>query len=93
MGRRACCSKEGVKRGAWTSKEDEVLAAYVKVHGEGRWREVPQRSGLRRCGKSCRLRWFNYLRPSIKRGNISNDEEDLIIRLHKLLGNRLVERA
>ena len=44
--------------------------------------------GLRRCGKSCRLRWLNYLRPGIKRGNFSEDEEDLIIKLHKLLGNR-----
>jgi myb proto-oncogene protein len=45
-------------------------------------------SGLKRCGKSCRLRWLNYLRPGIKRGNISEDEEELIIRLHRLLGNR-----
>ncbi|KAF3795320.1 Transcriptional activator [Nymphaea thermarum] len=45
-------------------------------------------AGLRRCGKSCRLRWLNYLRPDIKRGNISDDEEELIIRMHKLLGNR-----
>ncbi|PUZ61761.1 hypothetical protein GQ55_4G303100 [Panicum hallii var. hallii] len=88
MGRRACCAKEGMKRGAWTSKEDGILAAYVKAHGEGKWREVPQKAGLRRCGKSCRLRWLNYLRPNIKRGNISDDEEDLIVRLHKLLGNR-----
>lgn len=44
--------------------------------------------GLLRCGKSCRLRWMNYLRPGIKRGNFSQDEEDLIIRLHSLLGNR-----
>ncbi|XP_051204365.1 anthocyanin regulatory C1 protein [Lolium perenne] len=88
MGRRACCAKEGVKRGAWTSKEDDTLASYVKAHGEGRWREVPQRAGLRRCGKSCRLRWLNYLRPNIKRGNISDDEEELILRLHALLGNR-----
>ncbi|XP_047067653.1 anthocyanin regulatory C1 protein-like [Lolium rigidum] len=88
MGRRAFCAKEGVKRGAWTSKEDDILASYVKAHGEGRWREVPQRAGLRRCGKSCRLRWLNYLRPNIKRGNISNDEEELIVRLHRLLGNR-----
>ena len=50
----------------------------------------PGGAGLRRCGKSCRLRWLNYLRPNIKRGNISYDEEDLIIRLHKLLGNRSV---
>ncbi|CAM0913294.1 unnamed protein product [Alopecurus aequalis] len=88
MGRRACCAKEGVKRGAWTSKEDDTLASYVKAHGEGRWREVPQRAGLRRCGKSCRLRWLNYLRPNIKRGNISDEEEELITRLHGLLGNR-----
>nr|AWJ95177.1 Ppm1c [Triticum aestivum] len=48
MGRRACCAKEGVKRGAWTSKEDEILASYVKAHGEGRWRELPQRAGTTR---------------------------------------------
>lgn len=45
MGRRACCAKEGVKRGAWTAKEDDTLAAYVKAHGEGKWREVPQKAG------------------------------------------------
>nr|AID46501.1 Myb protein [Oryza sativa]BAD04029.1 Myb protein [Oryza sativa Indica Group]BAD04030.1 Myb protein [Oryza sativa Indica Group] len=88
MGRRACCAKEGMKRGAWTSKEDDVLASYIKSHGEGKWREVRQRAGLRRCGKSCRLRWLNYLRPNIKRGNIDDDEEELIVRLHTLLGNR-----
>lgn len=48
-------------------------------------------AGLNRCGKSCRLRWLNYLRPDIKRGNISSDEEELIIRLHKLLGNRYLQ--
>ncbi|KDP25244.1 hypothetical protein JCGZ_20400 [Jatropha curcas] len=31
---------------------------------------------------------MNYLRPDIKRGNITSDEDDLIIRLHSLLGNR-----
>ncbi|GAB2228608.1 hypothetical protein Droror1_Dr00022728 [Drosera rotundifolia] len=45
-------------------------------------------SGLLRCGKSCRLRWMNYLRPNLKRGNFGEDEEDLIIKLHALLGNR-----
>ncbi|KAK3213239.1 hypothetical protein Dsin_017945 [Dipteronia sinensis] len=45
-------------------------------------------AGLKRCGKSCRLRWLNYLRPDIKRGNLTPDEQDLIIRLHRLLGNR-----
>ncbi|KAL2338771.1 hypothetical protein Fmac_013217 [Flemingia macrophylla] len=88
MGRSPCCSKEGLNRGAWTAHEDKVLRDYIKLHGEGRWRNLPKRAGLKRCGKSCRLRWLNYLRPDIKRGNISSDEEDLIIRLHNLLGNR-----
>ncbi|KAJ9168163.1 hypothetical protein P3X46_019722 [Hevea brasiliensis] len=88
MGRSPCCSKEGLNRGAWTALEDKILTAYVKGHGEGKWRNLPKRAGLKRCGKSCRLRWLNYLRPDIKRGNISRDEEELIIRLHKLLGNR-----
>jgi hypothetical protein len=46
--------------------------------------------GLQRCGKSCRLRWTNYLRPDIKRGKFSLQEEQTIIQLHALLGNRLV---
>ncbi|XP_074273617.1 transcription factor MYB1-like [Silene latifolia] len=88
MGRSPCCVKEGLNKGAWTEMEDNILIEYIKVHGEGRWRNLPKRAGLKRCGKSCRLRWLNYLRPDIKRGNITPDEEELIVRLHKLLGNR-----
>nr|KJB07407.1 hypothetical protein B456_001G020600 [Gossypium raimondii] len=88
MGRSPCCSKEGLNKGAWTALEDKILTSYIHVHGEGKWRNLPKRAGLKRCGKSCRLRWLNYLRPDIKRGNISHDEEELIIRLHNLLGNR-----
>ncbi|KAG2712789.1 hypothetical protein I3760_04G142400 [Carya illinoinensis] len=88
MGRRPCCAKEGLNRGAWTAQEDNTLREYIRIHGEGKWRNLPKKAGLKRCGKSCRLRWLNYLRPDIKRGNISQDEEELIIRLHKLLGNR-----
>ncbi|CAN1159751.1 Transcription factor MYB123 [Linum perenne] len=88
MGRSPCCSKEGINRGAWTADEDQLLTLYIQSHGVGKWRNLPKKAGLNRCGKSCRLRWLNYLRPDIKRGNISPDEEDLIIRLHKLLGNR-----
>ncbi|KAI3414718.1 uncharacterized protein J3R85_015888 [Psidium guajava] len=83
-----CCSKVGLKRGPWTPEEDELLAGYINREGEGRWRTLPKRAGLLRCGKSCRLRWMNYLRPSVKRGQIAPDEEDLILRLHRLLGNR-----
>ncbi|KAL3008537.1 hypothetical protein AAZX31_07G036400 [Glycine max] len=88
MRRSPCCSKEGLNKGAWTALEDKILTEYINIHGEGKWRHLPKRAGLKRCGKSCRLRWLNYLRPDIKRGNITNDEEALIIRLHSLLGNR-----
>ncbi|XVE64641.1 hypothetical protein DITRI_Ditri07aG0116700 [Diplodiscus trichospermus] len=88
MGRAPCCSKVGLHRGPWTATEDTLLVNYIQGHGEGHWRSLPKRAGLLRCGKSCRLRWMNYLRPDIKRGNITSDEDDLIIRLHSLLGNR-----
>ncbi|GJM93461.1 hypothetical protein PR202_ga10019 [Eleusine coracana subsp. coracana] len=77
-----------LKRGPWSPDEDELLRRSVEREGEGRWRTLPRRAGLQRCGKSCRLRWMNYLRPDIKRGPIAADEEDLILRLHRLLGNR-----
>ncbi|ERN20440.1 transcription factor MYB6 [Amborella trichopoda] len=83
-----CCSKVGLKLGPWTPEEDEVLAAYIGSEGEGRWRTLPKHAGLLRCGKSCRLSWMNYLRPCVKRGRIGADEEDLILRLYRLLGNR-----
>lgn len=44
--------------------------------------------GLNRCGKSCRLRWTNYLRPDIKRGKFSQEEEQTILNLHSVLGNK-----
>ncbi|GMI83969.1 myb domain protein 82 [Hibiscus trionum] len=81
-------SKGGPKRGLWKAEEDMVLKNYVETHGEGNWATVSKRSGLKRGGKSCRLRWKNYLRPNIKRGEMSKEEEDLIIRMHNLLGNR-----
>uniref|UniRef100_A0A453B0U2 Myb-related protein 306 n=1 Tax=Aegilops tauschii subsp. strangulata TaxID=200361 RepID=A0A453B0U2_AEGTS len=88
MGRPPCCDKEGVKKGPWTPEEDLVLVSYVQEHGPGNWRAVPTRTGLMRCSKSCRLRWTNYLRPGIKRGNFTDQEEKLIVHLQALLGNR-----
>ncbi|KAM7487456.1 hypothetical protein LguiB_024940 [Lonicera macranthoides] len=88
MGRSPCCEKVGLKKGPWTSEEDQKLLAYIEQHGHGSWRALPTKAGLQRCGKSCRLRWTNYLRPDIKRGKFSLQEEQTIIQLHALLGNR-----
>nr|XP_010930777.1 myb-related protein 308 [Elaeis guineensis] len=88
MGRSPCCEKAHTNKGAWTKEEDQRLIAYIKAHGEGCWRSLPKAAGLLRCGKSCRLRWINYLRPDLKRGNFTEEEDELIIKLHGLLGNK-----
>ncbi|ESR44384.1 hypothetical protein CICLE_v10012152mg [Citrus x clementina] len=88
MGRPPCCDKIGIKKGPWTPEEDIILVSYIQEHGPGNWRAVPTNTGLLRCSKSCRLRWTNYLRPGIKRGNFTDQEEKMIIHLQALLGNR-----
>ncbi|XP_047081934.1 transcription factor MYB30-like isoform X5 [Lolium rigidum] len=93
MGRSPCCEKLGLKRGplflvVWTVEEDAILVAHIERHGHSNWRALPKQAGLLRCGKSCRLRWINYLRPDVKRGNFTGEEEDAIIQLHAMLGNR-----
>ncbi|XP_074562846.1 myb-related protein 306-like [Curcuma longa] len=87
MGRLPCCDK-GVKKGPWTPEEDLLLVSYIQQHGPGNWKTVPTSAGLMRCSKSCRLRWTNYLRPGIKRGNFTDQEEKLIVHLQEILGNR-----
>ncbi|EOY16000.1 SANT/Myb domain - like 10 [Theobroma cacao] len=88
MGRSPCCDENGLKKGPWTPEEDQKLVQYIKQHGHGSWRALPKLAGLNRCGKSCRLRWTNYLRPDIKRGKFSQDEEQTILHLHSILGNK-----
>ncbi|XP_027152604.1 transcription factor MYB20 [Coffea eugenioides] len=88
MGRQPCCDKVGLKRGPWTVEEDNKLMNFILNNGIQCWRLVPKLAGLMRCGKSCRLRWINYLRPDLKRGAWTEAEEDMIIELHSRLGNR-----
>ncbi|KAK1359428.1 Myb domain protein 40 [Heracleum sosnowskyi] len=88
MGRQPCCDKVGLKRGPWSSEEDRKLINFILNNGIICWRTIPKLAGLSRCGKSCRLRWINYLRPDLKRGMFSEAEENQIIQLHALLGNR-----
>ncbi|KAK8515652.1 hypothetical protein V6N13_139377 [Hibiscus sabdariffa] len=77
-----------LRRGLWSPEEDEKLINYMLTNGHGCWSDVARNAGLQRCGKSCRLRWINYLRPDLKRGAISPQEEELIVHLHSILGNR-----
>nr|KYP54309.1 Transcription factor MYB86 [Cajanus cajan] len=93
MGHHSCCNKQKVKRGLWSPEEDEKLINYIATFGHGCWSSVPKLAGLQRCGKSCRLRWINYLRPDLKRGSFSPQEAALIIELHSILGNRWAQIA
>ncbi|CAD6239387.1 unnamed protein product [Miscanthus lutarioriparius] len=77
-----------LRRGPWMLEEDNLLMNYIACHGEGRWNLLARCSGLKRTGKSCRLRWLNYLKPDIKRGNLTPEEQLLILELHSKWGNR-----
>lgn len=90
-GRSAC----GVvlKKGPWTLVEDDILVNYVNKNGEGNWNAVQKQTGLLRCGKSCRLRWANHLRPHLKKGAFTEEEERLICELHSKMGNRWARMA
>ncbi|XP_012485407.1 transcription factor MYB46 [Gossypium raimondii] len=76
------------KKGLWSPEEDDKLVTYMLTNGRGCWSDVARNAGLQRCGKSCRLRWINYLRPDLKRGAFSPQEQELIVHLHSILGNR-----
>ncbi|KAK6270436.1 hypothetical protein POUND7_007541 [Theobroma cacao] len=77
-----------LKKGTWSPEEDQKLIAYIMRYGIWNWNEMPKYAGLSRPGKSCRRRWMNYLRPNIKRGNFTKAEEETIVHLQKMLGNR-----
>ncbi|CAH1428493.1 unnamed protein product [Lactuca virosa] len=94
MGRHSCCVKQKLRKGLWSPEEDDKLLKYITRFGVGCWSSVPKHAaGLQRCGKSCRLRWINYLRPDLKRGMFSQQEEELILNLHQVLGNRWAQIA
>ncbi|GJN35611.1 hypothetical protein PR202_gb24405 [Eleusine coracana subsp. coracana] len=88
MGRSPCCDKAAVKRGPWSAEEDAQLRWYIERHGGGGWISLPRKAGLRRCGKSCRLRWLNYLRPDLRRGGFTPEEDRVICALYAAVGSR-----
>ncbi|KAK3445439.1 hypothetical protein EUGRSUZ_A01648 [Eucalyptus grandis] len=88
MGHRGEAREEKLRKGPWIEQEDEILTAFVTVLGERRWDYIAKTSGLKRSGKSCRLRWKNYLCPNLKHGPISPEEERIIIKFHEQWGNK-----
>ncbi|KAK4773344.1 hypothetical protein SAY87_028363 [Trapa incisa] len=82
-----CCFKARMDRGPWSEEEDAKILDHVAKHGTGDWTSVPKKTGLRRCGRSCRLRWSNHLKAEAKH-EFSAEEEDLVIKLHAAIGSR-----
>ncbi|KAG6539155.1 hypothetical protein ZIOFF_004308 [Zingiber officinale] len=76
------------KKRRWTEAEDAVLFHYVKEHGERNWNAIAKATGLDRCGKSCRLRWLDHLKPNLRKGPITPEEEQLIVQLQANMGNK-----
>ncbi|XP_042961059.1 transcription repressor MYB4-like isoform X1 [Carya illinoinensis] len=92
-GHHLCCSKHKVKRRLWSPEEDEKLIRCLATHGHGSWSSVPKLAGLHRCARSCRSRWLNYLRPDLKRGSFTSEEEQIIIDVHRIVGNKWAQIA
>ncbi|KAL5215836.1 hypothetical protein ABZP36_007237 [Zizania latifolia] len=89
MGCKSCQKpKVNYRKGLWSPEEDQKLRDYIIRYGHGCWSAVPVKAGLQRNGKSCRLRWINYLRPGLKHGVFSREEEDTVMNLHATMGNK-----
>ncbi|KAL5581071.1 hypothetical protein UlMin_013513 [Ulmus minor] len=80
--------QDETRKGPWTEQEDLQLVCFVNLFGDRRWDFIAKVSGLNRTGKSCRLRWVNYLHPGLKRGKMTPQEERLVVELHAKWGNR-----
>ncbi|KAL6864668.1 hypothetical protein ACP4OV_015819 [Aristida adscensionis] len=80
------CSKSKKKSEEFVGGDGPAMSAAVR---KGPWTEEEDAQlGLRRTGKSCRLRWVNYLHPGLRRGRITADEERQILQLHAQWGSR-----
>ncbi|KAG0500585.1 hypothetical protein HPP92_000657 [Vanilla planifolia] len=74
-------------RGHWRPAEDAKLIELVALFGPQNWNLIAEKLNGR-TGKSCRLRWFNQLDPRINRQAFTEEEEERLLSVHKLLGNK-----
>ncbi|KAK3156836.1 hypothetical protein QOZ80_2AG0112610 [Eleusine coracana subsp. coracana] len=77
-----------MKKGKWSQEEDYLIRNHIEKHGIGRsWQALSNTLGLQRCGRSCRSRWLNYLRPGLKHGNFTPAEDKIICEMYSKRGS------
>ncbi|CAL4925727.1 unnamed protein product [Urochloa decumbens] len=77
-----------MKKGKWSKEEDNLIKNHIEKYGIGRsWQALSNTLGLQRCGRSCRSRWLNYLRPGLKHGNFTPAEERIICEMYSKRGS------
>ena len=79
--------KPGLIKGPWNIKEDQLLREWVMENGPSRWSEATKII-TGRSGKQIRERWFNTLNPTLKKGNWSPEEEQVLIKLVTKFGSK-----
>lgn len=84
----------GEIKGTWKPEEDEALRKAVERAGDKNWmavaREVNMALGYDsggRTAKQCRGRYMHHLKPGLKRGPWTWEEEETLVRSHRRLGN------
>jgi hypothetical protein len=76
---------KGLNKGPWTEEEDRTIIRAVG-RGEMKWSNIAKLL-TNRNGKQCRERWFNHLDPQLKKTPWSEEEDELLIAVHRRLGN------
>ena len=84
--------KPGLHKGPWTADEDEIVRDSVMAKGVGKvkWSTIAEKLPGR-IGKQCRERWFNHLDPTIKKGDWTCDEDNILYKAQVKFGNRWCE--
>lgn len=83
----AIADSSQLKRAGWTAEEDEALGRLVERYGQRSWaliaKELPGR-----IGKQCRERYHSHLNPEVRKGEWTDEEDELIFKLREKFGNQ-----
>lgn len=73
-----------IKGGVWKNTEDEILKAAVMKYGLNQWARISSLL-VRKSAKQCKARWYEWLDPSIKKTEWSQEEDEKLLHLAKIM--------